>query len=414
MNWLVPPNELTPDQQRAIELSPLNNIAITGGPGSGKTMVLVYRAQFLSKKYKTSPARYRILVYTNILKDYIKSALNLLDLPEDNVLVFANWCHLFHEKYIGRVPWNKSENVPDFRLTQLNVKDYILSGRIDLPIYDFLMVDEGQDLDKDAFQIISRLAAHVTVCMDDKQQIYETGISSSEIISALGIRRTNISFIEAFRVCPYIVKLASHFIPTKSEREAFEHQNRLPQVEKETPMFYLARDFENEREMLVSKIGERLLKNDRIVVLFPTNRQLYGFAMGMKEHGLDVEIPRKYRSRNENGLNFSSSLPKLMTYFGAKGLTFDAVFMPRLLSQSFERFSEARVEKLLFVGITRATKWVYLSTIDGNSLPALDRLIQLEQSGSFSVVRHDQSLIGNKAKPKILDARAKKSDFDFL
>jgi len=36
--------------------------------------------------------------------------------------------------------------------------------------YDFVMVDEGQDLDGSAFEILNAVAAHVTTCMDSKQK----------------------------------------------------------------------------------------------------------------------------------------------------------------------------------------------------------------------------------------------------
>ncbi len=50
-----------------------------------------------------------------------------------------------------------------------------------------------------------------------------------------------------------------------------------------------------------------------------------------------------------------------MAYHSAKGLTFDSVLMPRLVSSSFLRVTADRLERLVFVALTRAAKWAYFS-----------------------------------------------------
>ena len=43
--WLVPRSDLTPEQLRAIELPPTEHRVVIGGPGSGKTQMLLHRAR---------------------------------------------------------------------------------------------------------------------------------------------------------------------------------------------------------------------------------------------------------------------------------------------------------------------------------------------------------------------------------
>ena len=76
-------------------------------------------------------------------------------------------------------------------------------------------------------------------------------------------------------------------------------------------------------------------------------------------------------------MDFSSSLPKLLTFHGAKGLTFDSVLMPRLVKNSFAGPTSKRTERLLYVGLTRATEWLYMSGTRGAMLPELDRIRSL-------------------------------------
>ena len=64
----MPENYLTVDQVRAVELDASKNRAIVGGPGSGKTLVLLYRAALLSKQLGSPPDRYRMFVFTRSSK----------------------------------------------------------------------------------------------------------------------------------------------------------------------------------------------------------------------------------------------------------------------------------------------------------------------------------------------------------
>ncbi|MCP4648200.1 MAG: UvrD-helicase domain-containing protein, partial [bacterium] len=52
-SWLLHYSELTPDQQRIVELPLNDNRVVYGPPGSGKTQVLIHRAAYLQEKYRT-------------------------------------------------------------------------------------------------------------------------------------------------------------------------------------------------------------------------------------------------------------------------------------------------------------------------------------------------------------------------
>lgn len=53
--WLVPPSDLTTEQIRAIELPTDEHKVVMGGPGSGKTMVLLHRARHLAQVGNVPP-----------------------------------------------------------------------------------------------------------------------------------------------------------------------------------------------------------------------------------------------------------------------------------------------------------------------------------------------------------------------
>lgn len=414
MSWLIPPSELTPDQQRAVMLDPEHHHAIVGGPGSGKTQVLLHRARYLCDSRDVDPDRFRIFVYTNVLKGYIRSALGDLTLPEENVLTFDHWCRLYYQRHVNnRLPWDAVERRPDFPAIRQSVINHAQNGHSSLPIFDFILVDEGQDLEEEVFSFLAKISRHVTVCIDNKQQIYDNGSTEAGILYKLGIRRSNITFTEAFRVCPYVVEVAAAFISDPLERERFKNQTRQEQTERQTPLVYFARNFEDEKQMLYNMVRERLLKNERIGILVPQNRQAFGLAKGLSEVGIEVEVPERAGKNTMPTHDFASSRPKIMAYHSAKGLTFDSVFMPRLVAGSFNRTRPDVLERLLFMAITRATKWCYFSTNYTNPLPILvDRLTPLAENRIVTL--QDNSNSSRSGRNDVAGNYEADHDLDFL
>jgi len=267
----------------------------------------------------------------------------------------------------------------DFQEIRRRVLREIQTNMFSKPQYDVVLVDEGQDLDTTAFEILRAISTHITVCIDHKQQIYDTGSSEIEILSNLKLRKRNITLLDAFRCCPYIVTLAAELISDPEEKEFYINQARTLQTEKETPLLYIAANFEEERQRLIEILRARQSKGEKIAILLPQKRQVYGFAESIRGAGLEIETP-------EN-MDFTNAIPKIMPYHSAKGLTFDSVLLPRLVGASFPRVSESRISRLLFVGITRAIKWIYLSTCQRKEIAALEKIMPLAARNLLTVQR---------------------------
>ncbi len=379
--WLVARGELLPDQLRAIELSPTEHRLIAGPPGSGKTQVLLHRAAYLRDRLKSEPNRFRIFVFTNSLKRYIRSALHLLDLPESCVWGFDAWCVGFYRRRISPVlpTQDDEDDTPDFAGIRAAVAERLRAQPPSPKFYDFVMVDEGQDLDSAAFEILTAVAGHVTVGMDVKQQIYDGGSDEGEILRRLGIRRKNIALLEAFRCCPYIADLAAQFVPDEEERAAYLRQVRTVQTEREQPVVLVARSPEIEMGILAQMVRMRLARSERVGILVPKRRVMAEVAAAMRAAGIEVETSDR--------MDFASDLPKVMPYHSAKGITLDSVLLPALQTENFRRYTPARIERLLFVAITRAQMWAHLSTvIEGKQLFApLERLVGARKGRSWEV-----------------------------
>ena len=392
MTWLIPYSDLTPDQLRAVDSSADVHRLIVGAPGSGKTLTLLHRTARLRERYHVPESRYRLLVFTNVLKQYIRAGCADLGIPPEAVGTFDAWCAEYFDAHIGgRRPWDTARKSLDFAAIRSRVHADVLAKKPNL--YDFVVVDEGQDLDTEAFEVLRTVARHVTVAADRKQQLYDHGASEEAIAERLGLPRRNLSLLAAFRCSPYIVPLAAAFIADPAEANAFREQTLTAPGARETPVLFVARNFEEEREKLGEVARQRVILGERVAILLPQSRQVFGFKKAMEEFGLQVEV----QGRNQS-LDFTSPTPKLITYHSAKGLTFDSVLVPRVVAGSFERRSEALASRMMFVAITRAARWVYLSTVAGQEPAFLARLDSVVHAGNLAA-RHASEVTSPQQAP---------------
>ena len=157
---------------------------------------------------------------------------------------------------------------------------------------------------------------------------------------------------------------------------------------------FVARDFEEELEHLLMVLKTRQSLGERIGILMPERWQAEKLPQLCAEHGLKVEgPPSRYPGRVPDYpvYDFGSDRPKAMTYHSAKGLTFDTVFLPRLTNRHFRGALAEKMNELLFVGITRARHWLYLSTTHSDMIPPIRSLyhqIQADPTNFDLTVKH--------------------------
>jgi len=405
MSWLLHRTELTPEQLRIVEMSPESHRLILGPPGSGKTQVLIHRAAYLARNYNSKPERFKVLVFTNVIKEYIRSGIKFLDIPEDSVCTFDRLCLDMYQSHISRsIP--KKNGKPDFVKIQSSVLSLVkMSPKIQRS-QDFILVDEGQDLVPEAHEMICLMANHVSVFADPQQKIFEDGASEDKILSSLRIPNKSISLLGAYRNSPYVSQLAACFISDPAARQKYLSQMHTVQKVKERPLLFKALSYEEETDRLVEIIRARMMMNERIGIFVPTNRYVHGLAKGLQYMGIAVE---KAVKRGE--YDFNNASPKIATYHQAKGLTFDTVILPRLVNSAFGRLNQAVRQRILFVGIARATQWVYMSTVLGQGISELD---VLSKAGNRNAIEIQTGLGSGHTQERIWDDADSDDDYSIL
>lgn len=373
MGWLVPYSSLTPEQQQAVMLPLEGHRVIVGGPGAGKTLVLLHRFSYLFQLHGSDPAVGKLFVFTTTLKDFIRSALTDVDVPEDCVSTFDKWCAGFYREHVGRsVPWRQDGNArgPDFAAIRTAVHEAVVQRGVMKGKYTFAVVDEGQDLTTQAMEIIAGVARHVTVAMDGQQQLYDEGLAEDGVLGVLGLRRHNVSLVSAFRCNPMVTALAANFLDSEVKQEEFRRQAKNAVGDRQKPILLVTADYGDEKARIADLIRTRLARQEAIGILFPQRRLVFGYAKGLKELGIDVVTDGR------EGVDFGDTRPKVLTYHEAKGLTFDSVFLPRLDTRAFTDRLLNRMLPMMFVGVSRAVKWVCLSTSEGRMIPLVQKIAE--------------------------------------
>jgi superfamily I DNA/RNA helicase len=400
--WLVPQDLLTADQRLAVEMTVNTHCVIAGGTGSGKTQVILHRAKHLSSRFALPPERFRIVVLTSTLRHALASACPLLDIPPECIMTFRELCVEYYRTHIDK-------NVPMFIYIGTGVRQADFSAirpdvelhvsKASRPAFDLIFVDEGQDLDINAFLLIRALARHVTVTIDHGQQIYPNRASESDILAILGLRERSMTLPGCLRCNPHVVNLAAALLEDPAERQAFlSHVRTVPQ-DRETPVIYFAPPF-SYTPHLAQTIRDRQIAGDRVGVIVPTQKCIPTVARNLRDEGVEIETP-KYR-------DFTSMKPKLLTYHGCKGLTFDTVCLPFLEDTDLWDPLIDNLQRFIFLAVTRATRWVYISSNSYNPLPIIESLLPLEKDGIVSIRDYQNESPKGQSEP------TKESPLDFL
>lgn len=365
MKSLLNHSNLSLSQRRAVEMDESHSLIIQGAPGSGKTRALLHRAASLAESQRISHTDYRIFLTSADLDIIERQTLQNLGIPVSSVMTFRQWCiDCWNEGGLGKLPLLESGMTDDANL-RAGVLTHIQQGGLSSQ-FRFAMVDDGQDLDVISYEIITRIAKHLTVATHDGVQIVDGGLTSDAICSHIGLDVQLVELNGNFRNSKPVAKLASQFGPRLEccVREALN--KRL--------VYATAQDAYNE---MISLVGH-LIRNDSTrlpwepapltgsrAVLVPNEQAVELVRQELPRFGL---IPVTVAEAIQSGEESQNASVTVVTFEGARGLTFDNVLMPTLEERFWQDCPPPVRMKMLFLGVTRATRWVYVSLLEGSRI----------------------------------------------
>ena len=314
--------QLTIGQQAA--LNETNAISISGGPGTGKSVVSLWRH---IRNYATGSKKSLLLTYTKTLEYYLKATAKSED---------AN----------AAVAVNRT-----YRWTYQN------RNAVASPIYDEIIVDEAQDVEHARYEILKKYTNAISYGADDQQSVYPDKATSQRKLEELFPNNNRYFLDENFRNSYEIMRFSKGLFPGKVIQQSaltnlLEEGRRGPK-----PVLLVSNhDKEKENQAIIDVIEQFRSATHNIAILVPLQHHVNQYANMIREAGIECS-----KFSTDDGDFGEIDNVHVTTFKSSKGAEFDTVIIPDF-GAMMSNISNLRViaENDYYVGITRAKRNLYL------------------------------------------------------
>lgn len=329
------------EQMPVINLPLDRQLWVRGGPGTGKTVLALYRAAQALEQYKNFGVSVGVITYNKTLQLYIQEALLATDIHGVEATTWHSWLYRHYwRSFRERVP-EVAPYHPDWNVVAPKLIDHFKRSG---PSFHHLFIDEAQDLPEELLPVLNASTRSVTVFSDPNQRIHENSVAHEEIGPLLGVTTDLYFLTRNYRNTTEIMEVANR-LQTKVEDQVKQstRSGRMPQlviVDSDTAAYsHIATVARNNPDLSIGALGYSYeaarATFQALSELLPDQVQLY--VSGAND-GFDVGTP---------GI-------KVLTYAVAKGLEFDMVVLPVLQSNYDQQELRALESNQAYVAATRA------------------------------------------------------------
>lgn len=343
--WWVEETDLDEDQLKVIGLGREGSHMIMGPPGSGKTNLLLLRANYLCKSDKPNVL---ILVFTRPLREFIAAGAEKYLFAPSKVQTYNGWAFSLLAEHGFKI--NKIENFESQRkhlIEQLGI--LIANEKITNDYYDAILLDEAHDYLVDEIKIIRQFTKIFFSVSDIRQQIYRKGSETidylKKITDTIKLRYHYRTGIQICRLADNIMKGKRSYIPL--EPTAHYNESLRPSSVK----IFRCSSIEEQCNHIVSEIETQLeaYPEEMLGIMCPRHEELEKIKEFMGRSSLKKLCI--YQDNASGYTPFHKDRPICVsTLHGAKGLEFRAVHIAAC--DTLARFKTNR--NLIFTGVTRA------------------------------------------------------------
>ncbi len=349
---------------------------IHGVAGSGKTMILGYRAEYLAKAHTAASKPILILCYNEPLAVKLASVMEAKGLADKvHVRHFHKWCRdqlvAFGQTLPGQMSRQQFVEELVQRVIRAVDRKQIPSGQ-----YQAVLIDEGHDFAPEWLRLVTQMVDPTTNCLlllyDDAQSIYERSRSKQFSFKSLGVQaqgRTTILKIN-YRNTKQILQTASLIaaeLLTADDRD----EDGIPLVkpigcgrEGDAPLIIRLPTLREE----AAKIAELLSAAHQeghawgdMAVICRHYAEMDECASALARRKLPHQVRKAAGSFKPN-----ADTIKVLTMHASKGLEFAVVALAGVGQMPAAQADEREEARLFYVGATRATQKL-LITVSGDA-----------------------------------------------
>lgn len=353
--------DLSKEQEDARALPRDGQHLIIGGPGTGKSVLALLR----SRRHHDDKDSYVFLIYNHLLNQASQQLFG----KELASQQWMSWFTRMFKATTGEVlPKLPAVHGSTWKETDWDRAFKIVSNLSELPSNDFprLVIDEGQDMPPQFYQILVNLGyENFFVVADQNQQIERDKNSTrQEIQDALGVEVNDvIELKDNYRNSYAIARLAREFY-TGDPASPPPKLPAAPLSASKRPMLvdYTPESFQ--------RIVARILKiadNDPsklIGIITPNNSVRERYYEALMESDVRLDNPRPeiltFKRGDEHIMAFSDGGIMVINAQACKGLEFDTVFLADIHKQVCKIRNRDVVKRLYYVMVARAIDQVIM------------------------------------------------------
>ncbi|MDC0540906.1 hypothetical protein OAO50_04335 [Paracoccaceae bacterium] len=370
--------ELNKDQDEALALPLEGQHLIVGGPGTGKSVVVLLRA----RKLKGADKTYGTLVYNHLLRQSNRHLFGSKQFAETWDAWFRKH---FAKRFAAECPTLKPE-LGGFRPIDWDaVEIHAQSLEVEPQRDKFLVIDEGQDMPPALYQTLLNLGfENFYVAADQNQQIHPEKCSSrQEIEDNLVIEPGDTLELKTnYRNTHPIALLAQHFYPADPASPKPDLPDLKPAA---TPELWT---YDIGNTATLSEIANKILQlSDRnprklIGIITPDNvvRMKFNNILRQANPKLDNDKPpiQTFSSGQREKLDFGQGGIMIINAQSCKGLEFDTAILADI-DQHKPKGDDYILKSRFYVMVARAREQVILLRT-GNICDIVDGLLPTDQT----------------------------------